>query len=300
MLYSNEMDLIIGTHLTGNTEWEKREVPVHISFIEMNVIYFYNKNKNFIIIPSPLAVKQGSGDAAEPSYQTTVDAIKNQIGIRNFGIGCSLLGKGAGERHYTALFKEIGDEGKVTVFDSKISSPKQFFNSSDAPGFFEKIWGLFNAPFKAFGLWAFEIGKEIQSSFLGNDVAVYRLATQPIFDGVSCGFHSAGAVLNMIDLIDANNVTPKEIIHSITNDKNLDTQAETILNAKKEEVIPGVNPILGSLVSKEGNKIDNDHLDNLDLYEEHHENETTTIENEDVVSTVIRNDEFDNGSLHQP
>ncbi|MDR3504384.1 MAG: hypothetical protein P4L79_17590 [Legionella sp.] len=291
MLYSNEMNSIIEKHLTGNTEWEKKEASVHISFMKMNVTYFYNKNKNFVVIPSPLAVKKGSGDAEEPSYQSAVAAITNQIGNGKFGIGCSLLGKGTGERHYAALFKEKGDEGKVTVFDSKISSPNQFFNSSESPDFFEKIGGFIQAPFKAFGLWAFEIGKEIKSSFLGKDVTVHRLASQPFFDGVSCGFHSSGAVLNMIDLIGKKEVTTEEIILSITTHKDLDSKAEHILNGKKDEAIPGMNPILSSLVSKE-----RDESGALGFYE-HDNNETIT--KEVVVSSPVKNDDLDTGSSHQ-
>jgi hypothetical protein len=254
MLCSTEMSPITEKHLSGKQEWEKKEVSVPISFIEtidINVTYFYNKNKNFVIIPTPLAVKEGRGEAAEPSYEKTIQAIEKQVGNENFGLGCALLGKGTGERHYTALFKEEGANGKIAVFDSKISDPNQFFNSSDSPGFFEKVWGVIKAPFKAFGLWAFGIGNETQSSFLGKDVTVHRLATQPFFDGVSCGLHSAGAILNMIDVIDApmsnKGITIEEITSSITSDKHLDLKAESALNSKNE-VIPAMNGSLGSLL----------------------------------------------------
>lgn len=251
MLYSDQMNSITEKHIAGNIEWKKKEVSVSVSFLEMNVTYFYNKNKNFVIIPSPLAVKEGTGDAVEPSYEKTILAIEKQVGNENFGIGCSLLGKGTGERHYTALFKEKGNNGKITMFDSKISAPNQFFNSSDSPGFFEKAWGFIKAPFKAFGLWAFGIGKEIQSSFLGKDVTVHRLATQPFFDGVSCGLHSSGAVLNMVDLIEKGVTTTEEITSSITSNKHLDLKSESVLTSENE-FIPAMNNSLGSLLSSNG------------------------------------------------
>lgn len=278
MLYSNEMDSITEKHLAGNIEWEKKEVSVPVSFLEMNITYFYNKNKNFVIIPSPLAVKEGTGDAVEPSYEKTIIAIENQVGNRDFGIGCSLLGKGTGERHYTALFKEQGANGKITMFDSKISAPNQFFNSSESPGFFEKAWGFIKAPFKAFGLWAFGIGKEIQSSFLGKDVTVHRLATQPFFDGVSCGLHSSGAVLNMIDVIDdpmnQKGVTTEKITSSITSDKGLDLKSESVLDSK-DEVIPAMNRSLGSLLSSNGHNSDKSHQ-----HDDEEDNEMAITENE--------------------
>jgi hypothetical protein len=245
MLDSNEMNSIIEKHLFGNKEWEKKDVPVPVSdALTMNVTYFYNKNKNFVIIPSPIAVKEGAGDAVEPSYHATVCAIKEQMKEeeKNFGIGCSLLGKGTGERHYTALFKEKGANGKMTMFDSKISAPTQFFNSSESPGFFEKSWGFIKAPFKTFGLWAFGAGKEVKYSFLGNNVTIHRLATQPFFDGVSCGFHSSGAVLKILDLIEKDSGTAK-ITSSITSDKQLDLKAEKILNKT-----PEMNSSLSSLI----------------------------------------------------
>ncbi len=193
MLDSSEMNDIVERHLNKNLEWEKKTVSVPVSgILEMEVTYFYNKSKNFAIIPSPLAVKEATGDAVEPSYEPTIAAIADEVGNNNFGIGCSLLGKGTGERHYTALYKEQGNEGKIIVFDSKISDPDKFFNSSDAPGFLEKAWGVISAPFKAFGLWAFNIGKDTQATFMNHPITVERLATQPFFDGVSCGYHSSG------------------------------------------------------------------------------------------------------------
>ncbi|KTC99627.1 hypothetical protein [Legionella erythra] len=251
MLYSNDMNSITEKHLTGNSEWEKKDVLVPVSFIEMNVTYFYNKDKNFVIIASPLAVNEGAGDAVEPSYEATIRSIENQVGNGHFGIGCSLLGKGTGERHYIALFKEKGAHGKISMFDSKISAPNQFFNSSESPSFFEKARGFIKAPFKALGLWAFGIGKEIKSSFLGKDVIVHRLATQPFFDGVSCGFHASGAVLMMADLIGKGVTTTEEITSSITSDKCLDLKSETLLKGENE-IIPVMNSSLGSLISSKG------------------------------------------------
>ncbi|MFJ1269257.1 hypothetical protein ACD661_11885 [Legionella lytica] len=292
MLYSNEMDLIINRHLSGNSEWEKNEVLVPVSFLELKVTYFYNKNKNFIIISSPLAVKPGRGDAEEPSYQATIEAIKNQLGKENFGIGCSLLGK----NHYIALFKEAGEEGKIAIFDSKISSPHQFFKSPEAPGFFEKVWGLVKAPFNAFGLWAFAIGKEIHCSFLDKDVTLYRLGTQPFFDGVSCGFHSSGAILNIIDLMHTSEVTTEEVVLSITNHKHLDLQAECILNTK-DEAIPAINPTMCLLGAQVENNSAHEPLVNSDGYE-HSEDELAPIKKEDVVPGSIQQDEFEKNSVH--
>ncbi len=258
MLCSNEMDLIVTQYLNGNTEWEPREVSVLVSGITINIIYFYNISKNFVVIPSPLAVKEvTAGDAAEPSYESTIHAIMSDLIPNNsFGIGCSLLGKGGGERHYIALYKERGVGGQITVFDSKISSANRFFSSSESPTIFEKAWAFFTAPFKAFVLWAFDIGKQEKTFFLDENVTLHRLATQPFFDGVSCGFHSSGAVLKMIDSINDGKETTEDVTCAITNDKTLDLKAENSLN-NKSEIIPGMSTALHSLILDGGRTLDN-------------------------------------------
>lgn len=251
MLSSLEMNTIVGKYLTGKDEWVRNEVQVQIPVLPdgINVVYFYNRRKNFVIIPSPLAVADGQGDAIEPAYQSTVDAIAAQIGSKEFGIGCSLLGKGTGERHFTALHRESGKNGKMDIFDSKISAPSQFLSSSNAPNLLEKAWGYFTAPFRTFALWAFGIGKHIEASFLAQEVTIHRLETQPFFDGVSCGLHSTGAVLEVADLICYDFVRTDEIIASVTQKNNLDLRAEEILNNTNPSV-PSVSPSLSKLVRK--------------------------------------------------
>lgn len=110
MLSSLEMNAIVGSYLAGQEVWVKGEVQVQIPALPdgINVVYFYNQRQKYAIIPSPLAVADGAGDAIEPAYQATVDALAAKLGNKHFGIGCSLLGKGTGERHYTALHREAG------------------------------------------------------------------------------------------------------------------------------------------------------------------------------------------------
>lgn len=255
MLYSDEMNKIVERRFAGNAQWTRREVSVPVSIvgsdvsISITIPYFYNQNKNCVIIGGPLAVTAGSGDAAEPTYQAAITAIADELGNKTFGLGCSLIGKGTGERHYTALYREQGAGGKITVFDSKISVPGRFFNSSDAPTFLEKAWGLITAPFKVFGLWAFDIGKQEKASFLNQNVTIHRLETQPFWDGDSCGLHSTGAVLNMANLVVQGKTTTEQIESSITADKRLDLNAEELLRVQETVIIPVVPNCL-SLLSK--------------------------------------------------
>ena len=226
MLYSNEMDLIVTNHFKKNDNWAKQEVSVAIPGLPegINVVYFYNKQNNAVVIPSPLAVMDGDGDAVEPSYQATIDAISKVIGDP-FSLATSLVGKGSGERHYTALYRSL--DGEISIFDSKISEPERFLNSSNAPNFFEIIWGGLTALFQSFGLWAFGIGKQVNATFLNQDVVIHRLGTQPLFDGVSCGLYSAGAVLVMADLIDNNQLSTEDITLAITTSEDLIQNAST-------------------------------------------------------------------------
>ena len=257
MLYSNEMDLIATNHFKKNDSWVKQEVSVAIPGLPegMNVVYFYNKQKNAVVIPSPLAVMDGDGDAVEPSYQATIAAISKVIGD-TFSLATSLVGKGSGERHYTALYRSL--DGEISIFDSKISEPERFLNSSNAPNFFEIIWGGLTALFQSFGLWAFGIGKQVHATFLNQDVVIHRLGTQPLLDGVSCGLFSAGAVLVMADLIDNNQLSTEEITLAITTSEQLDDRAEELLLD-----IPSVSQALGSF-AKSGKLLQENDSNDLD------------------------------------
>ncbi|MCE0721699.1 MULTISPECIES: hypothetical protein [Legionella] len=246
MLFSDEMDFIVTQYLGEKPEWEKREVNVLIPNLDdpdgMNVTYFYNEEKNSVVIPSPLAVKDGEGLGAEPSYQATIAAISEQLGTDRFNICSSLLGKGSGERHYVALYHPKNENGEMSIFDSKISEPERFFNSSDAPSLLEMAWGYLTAPFKAFGLWAFNIGKQINATFLDQQVTIYRLETQPILDAVSCGYHSTGALLVMIDHIDKGECSTEQISSAIIGTSHHDRSAETLLSSGDE--ISSISPAL--------------------------------------------------------
>lgn len=136
----------------------------------------------------------------------------------------------------------------MSIFDSKISAPNQFLHSANAPDLLEKAWGYLTAPFKTFALWAFGIGKQVETSFLGQDVTIHRLETQAMFDGVSCGLHSTGAILEMADLISNNFVSMGDIVSSITSKNKLDLRAERILE-KPHVQTPLISPSL-SIMSK--------------------------------------------------
>lgn len=264
MLYSNEMDSIVTKHLNKNSDWVQMETLVAMPPLPegINVIYFYNESNNAVVIPSPLATKASPGDAAEPTYEATINAISAALGNNKFIISTSLVGQGTGERHYVALYRS--PEGEICIFDSKISNPEQFLHSSETPGFFAIIWDALTALFNAFGLWAFGTGKHVHATFLNQDVSIHRLGTQPLFDGVSCGLHSTGAVLVMADLIYNDITSSKEISAAIINSEGLDTRAENILNDKH---IPFVPSALGSISKSKGISRKNS-PDNQDTFQE--------------------------------
>lgn len=244
MLYTDQVDSIIKDYLIDNSEWTRKEVDIPVSSFKTNIVYFYNQNKNSVIISTPLFV-QPNENSYIACYQAAVQKIKEDLTREDFSLACILLGKGGGERHYMALYKDRSQYGTTNVFDSKISSPDLFFNSSDAPNVFEKIWNFFKVPIYSFALWAFGIGQQIKASFLGEEVTVFRLGTQSIFDGVSCGLHAAGAIMNVINSVDKGMCTSEDIVDSITSDTCLDLKAEEIFN----------NPIISPVNLKKRNPL---------------------------------------------
>lgn len=230
---------------------------------ELEIEYFYNEDEGAVIILKPLYVSQLSS-VWDPTYKKVIDKIRAEHADRKLshsdypGISVSgvLLGKGSSERHYVAFHNDYKE--RMAIFDSKISNMDRFLNSADSPTFFEKVWGYFVTPIKAIGR-ALGFIKHIRTSFHNSDVDVYRLGTQAMLDGVSCGYHSAGAVLAIANGLNnpvkdtdscCSNST-KDIAEFILNHKkNFDKKAEHILttmNSAKQSsknTTPAVSPAL--------------------------------------------------------
>ncbi len=255
MLYSGEMDSIISKHFKHKSGWIKDTVPFGPVELGLTVTYFFNQAKNAVVITSPLAVKKNvhNGDAIEPTYQEIITRISHKKGCNTFSVSATFLGKGSSERHYVAFYQHNGN--KIYIFDSKISDPHRFLNSSNQPTFLEKIWGILISPFKSIAL-LLGFGKIVNANFMGYPVQIHRLGTQPIFDGVSCGYHSAGAVLAMADTIDNNEtINPDMLITSVLSRDDLSAIAEIILT---HSTIPNVSPGLSVMIKKKPTHVIND------------------------------------------
>lgn len=254
MLYSEEMNRIAERHFAAKASWQKRTISVLIrGKIPQEMHYFYNAGKNAVVIPAPLAVKPIiAGDSFEPSYEEMVAGIRaDLIDNNNFSISTSLLGKGAGERHYVAFHQDR--EGKMVMLDSKVSEPHRFLSSADKPNLLEKAWGYLTAPFRFL---SYKLGftAKVNSQFLSNDIEVHRLGTQPILDRVSCGYHSSGAVLAMSDAIDSNeNISAASIVVTIRTVKGLDVVADTLFQQVNTRP-PAVSAGLSAMTSDTGER----------------------------------------------
>lgn len=236
MLSSEQVEMIITHGLANKPGWVRREVLTEHQGIAINVTYFYNQNKNAVVIPGPLAVAAATDnpDAFEPVYENTVNSIKQDLSNPpRLSISAPLIGKGTGERHYVASHQS--SNGSMIIFDSKISDPTRFLSSANAPTFFEKLWGYVTTPFRTWRLRKFNTGRLVNAPFMGDNVLVHRLDTQPMFDGVSCGLHAAGAVLQMSDTImSLNNVDVNTIYEPIIRNRQFDVRAENILLGRAE------------------------------------------------------------------
>jgi len=249
MLYSGEMNILVNKHFANQNDkenWQEDTIQVHVQGIAVDVNFFYNRNKNAIVIPAPLAVKEVmAGDFFEPSYQTAISAIETRIGNSRFSVSTSLIGKGAGALHYVAFHKD--HDGRMAIFDSKFSDPERFLNSADKPNLPEKIWGYLTAPIR-FIAFKLGFGHTTQSVFLGKEIAVHRLGTQPALDWVSCGYHSGGAVLTMMDVIDQENQPSlASITQTIKRMKDMDLKAENLLKPAAPALVPPISSALSVL-----------------------------------------------------
>ena len=142
-----------------------------------------------------------------------------------------------------------GRDQQQLIFDSKNSNVDRFLRSADSPSLQERILNFFLAPLKALAL-GLGIGRQVNARFMGQEVSVHRLDTQGMFDGVSCGYHSSGAVLAMAEYIGMNHAYASDDIQTlIRHSSGLDNVAERML---EHPPIPSVSPALTQLGAHEG------------------------------------------------
>lgn len=248
MLYSNEMATIAKRHFSENPSWQEKSVIIDVSGIPIEVVYYYNSERNAVVIPSPLAVKKMIGsDFFEPDFTEVVYHIEKDLNSKNFSISGSLIGKGAAECHYVAFHQDR--QGKIALFDSKFSDPERFLSASDKPSLWEKLIGYLQAPFR-FIAFSLGFGQITEAKFLDQNIKVHRLGTQPALDGVSCGYHSIGAVLAMSDEISHNsNSSLAKIEQVVKQNKQLDGKAEAYFLASDQPIteFPAISSALSTM-----------------------------------------------------
>lgn len=248
MLYSNKMATIAKRHFSVNPSWQEKSVSIEVSGIPIEVVYYYNRERNAVVIPSPLAVKKMIGsNFFEPDFTAVVHHIEKDLNSKNFSISGSLIGKGAGECHYVAFHQDR--QGQMALFDSKFSDPERFLSASDKPSLWEKLIGYLQAPFR-FIAFSLGFGQVAEAKYLEQNIKVHRLGTQPALDGVSCGYHSIGAVLAMSDEISQNNNSSLAKIEQVVKqDKQLDCKAEAYFLAGDQPIseTPAISTALSAM-----------------------------------------------------
>lgn len=240
MLYANQMEEIVANYLTGKSSWQEKKIAIFLDSgneIPLELSYFFNKEKNTVVIPAPLAVQRLSTmESFEPSYKEVIDSVIKNLNYSGFSIIASLLGKGTGERHYGAIFQD--EKGEMVFFDSKLSNSEQFFSSAEQPTRMEKGWGYLTTPFKTLVQYIGHYSNNILGQFLDHEIEIYQLGTQSIFDGVSCGYHSTGAVIAMIDKIDESALVSKnDMINLISHTQDLDQITDYLIATVTESDI---------------------------------------------------------------
>lgn len=246
MLSSGEMETIVKRYFHEKENWQERQLAYGPAGFGLALSYFFNEQNNAVVVSQPLAVQAvtDNPNAIEPTFQEIKQAIEQSLGGITFSLSASLLGKGSGERHYVAYHQDLA--GSRVIFDSKMSNPDKFLSSANKPGFFERFFAILAAPFKSLAL-SLGFRRQTMATFLGQAVEIHRLGTQPLLDGVSCGYHSSGALMTMVDYIDAqNNVNIVELKTAIVNSAHLDRRAEALLLFSQTS-LPVISPALHTL-----------------------------------------------------
>lgn len=225
MLSSQEIENIFGQTLKEDEKWEKKEIKIPIPAQEFNltVTYYYNKAKNTVLIASPLSTMLTTdSDSIEPDFASSVLAIKEALKksqkIENVNLCGVLIGTGATEMHYVAFYEDTNK--KMVIFDSKFSDPDRFLSTSNEPTLWQKVTGFFISMLNFIKI-SLGFGITLNTKFNGADVDIHRLGTQPIYDGISCGYHSSGAVLVIKNLINESQeaISQENIVKTVLTSK---------------------------------------------------------------------------------
>ena len=242
MLYTTEISSIINQSalLKPDRLWLKMTVSTSVQDdLSLDTTFFYNQLHHAVVIPEPLSVIHST---QLPHYAAVKDAIHRKLNTPDISLTTSLLGIGLRERHYVTFHQDR--YGNQSIFDSKFSEPRRFLNTDILQRNYPRKISDYLAIFVNFITYSFGFGKVKRSQYLGSPITFYRLGTQGVWDGVSCGYHTAGAILSISEHI---HQTGDSSIPSIKSRlefvKGLDITAENILDAHQQTALnPQVIP----------------------------------------------------------
>jgi hypothetical protein len=139
--------------------------------------YYHNSNKNLILFITPIAASDFNLVLNEMNAHLRDD-------ISSCHILAPLIGLGYSEQHVVTAYRKAKEE-TLYIYDSKTSDVDKFFNQNDR-SFSKWLLSLFTGLLNA-ARPAYKSHK--------NNIEYRSLGTQSLFDGVSCGYLTAGYLL---------------------------------------------------------------------------------------------------------
>ncbi len=218
MLYDNEIEQAMTQYMNNQTGWIKYNTNFsEISNGEIdnktlqkcngnshtNIEYavYFNQQKNTVCVAKPVQTAAPTNSSYLPSfcYKNLKQLINNTFGteIKITGI---FLGQGTTERHFVPF---LSTQETVTLFDSKDSDLKTFVSSSDRPSLFKKLKQAIGSPFRRIRTYISHllgVSRKLTITKENTEYTQYRLATQNVTDGQSCGYI---ATANLKALVEA-------------------------------------------------------------------------------------------------
>ncbi|RUQ95180.1 hypothetical protein [Legionella septentrionalis] len=186
MLYSSQVEKALNHHFEKLEDKGYVKHSVSLGAFQLN----YFLNDNVCVVSTPVLTQAPSSYKTELTYQEVINFFKSQKDflLAEQQVIIPVIGAGNTERHITVLYKNTKD--KYTLFDSKLSNPSTFLNSSEKPGL--TVGGLISAIFRSVFNWNYSHKVKFKSGKEAIDLQYEGLGTQSTFDGVSCGFHALG------------------------------------------------------------------------------------------------------------
>jgi hypothetical protein len=163
--------------------------------------YFYlDPNKKIILLMTPVEHR---------FLESVLKNIADELGAKDFSeyhVLAGVIGNGLTEKHIVSAYCPPKD-GQIQIFDSKISDPDKFFSQRSGIQVGTLVKGLFRSLLpNPISHPQIELGRIRQADYI-------PLGTQSLFDGASCGYHTATNLMTLISRIENNqSIGPDDLL----------------------------------------------------------------------------------------